>query len=137
MSKGHVFPIRVYIEDTDAGGIVFYANYLKFAERARTEAMRELGVETSPLMREEGVVLTVRKCSVDYLKPARLDDLLEVHTQITKVGGASLEGVQRIKRDGKDIVVVEIKLACMALNGKPARLPKELRETLNQILVNE
>ncbi len=134
MSEAHVFPIRVYIEDTDAGGIVFYANYLKFAERGRTEMMRKLGVESSPLMHEDGVFLAVRKCAVEYLQPARLDDALEVHTRITRVGGASLQGEQRIKRDDKDIVVIQIKLACMDFNGSPAQLPKGLREILKRIV---
>ncbi|MBC8158069.1 MAG: tol-pal system-associated acyl-CoA thioesterase [Alphaproteobacteria bacterium] len=134
MSKAHVFPLRVYYEDTDAGGIVYYANYLKYAERARSEMLREVGIESSRLMDEDNIALTVRKCAVDYHKPARLDDALEVHTRITQVGGASLQGAQHIKCDGKDIVVVHIKLACMAMTGKPARLPEGLRATLDQLV---
>ena len=134
MSKAHVFPLRVYYEDTDAGGIVYYANYLKYAERARSEMLREVGIESSRLMDEDNIALTVRTCAVDYHKPARLDDALEVHTRITQVGGASLQGAQHIKCDGKDIVGVHIKLACMAMTGKPARLPEGLRATLDQLV---
>jgi acyl-CoA thioester hydrolase len=134
MSKTHVFPLRVYFEDTDAGGIVYYANYLKFAERARSEMLREVGIESSRVMVDDGVALMVKTCHVDYQKPARLDDALEVHTRITKVGGASLQGEQHIKCDGQDFVVINIKLACMALTGKPARLPKGLRSTLDQLV---
>ena len=128
----HVFPLRVYFEDTDAGGIVYYANYLKYAERARTEMLRKVGIESSKLMDDDNITLTVKKCSLDYLKPARLDDLLEVHTSIDRVGGASLSGEQTIKREADDLVVIQIKLACMAMDGKPTRLPKEIRLTLDK-----
>ncbi len=134
MSKPHVFPLRVYYEDTDAVGIVYYANYLKFAERARTEMLREVGIESSRVMDDYDVALTVRKCSLDYRKPARLDDALEVHSRILEIGGASMQGEQQIKLDGNVLVVLQIKLACMATNGKPARMPKELRATLNELV---
>lgn len=134
MTKPHVFPVRVYFEDTDAGGIVYYANYLKFAERARSEMLRDAGIESSKIMDDHGVALTVRTCHVDYHKPARLDDALEVHSRIVKVGGASLNGEQRIKKGGRDLVALEIKLACMAMDGKPARLPKELRAKLEELV---
>lgn len=134
MTKPHVTPIRVYYEDTDAGGIVYYANYLKFAERARSEMMRQVGIESSQVMQEHGVALTVKTCHVDYKKPARLDDELEVHSRITKIGGASLFGEQHIKKDGQDMVVIDIKLACMAMDGKPARLPKGVRTSLDKLL---
>jgi acyl-CoA thioester hydrolase len=134
MSEAHVFPLRVYYEDTDAGGIVFYANYLKYAERARTEMLREVGIESSALMDQDKIILTVRRCAVEYLKSARLDDALEIHSRITKVGGASMQGEQRIKCDGEDIVEIQIKLACTTMDGKPTRLPKRLRETFNNLV---
>ena len=90
MIELHIFPLRVYFEDTDAGGIVYYANYMKFAERARTEMLRSVGIESGRLMREDNITLTVKTCHVDYQKPAYLDDTLEVHSNIIKVGGASL-----------------------------------------------
>lgn len=131
--SSHVFPLRVYFEDTDAGGIVYYANYLKFAERARTELLRSLGIESAALMAKDNIALIVRSCSLDYLKPAKLDDALEVHTRIEKVGGASLSGEQTIKRGGIDLVVVKIKLACSGLDGKPARLPRWVRSILDKL----
>jgi acyl-CoA thioester hydrolase len=89
----HHHPIRVYYEDTDAGGVVYYANYLRFAERARTEFMREAGADHAGMLRDTGLSFFVRRCEVDYLKPARLDDFLQVETQIINVGGASLEAL--------------------------------------------
>jgi len=125
-----ILPVRVYYEDTDAGGVVYYANYLKFAERARTEMLRHLGIESSALQDEQGLGLVVRRVEVDYIQPARLDDLLEVHLSLTKVGGASMQGVQRIVRGGEDLVRIEIKLGCMKLSGGPARLPEKIRNLL-------
>ncbi len=85
----HRQAIRVYFEDTDAAGIVYYANYLKFAERARTDMLRDFGVSHADMMKRDGLVLVVRRCEIDYLKPARLDDLLTVETEVAKLGGAS------------------------------------------------
>ena len=81
-SDAHIFPLRVYYEDTDAGGIVYYANYLRFAERARTEYLRSVGADHQTLLAEDGIAFTVRQCSVDYMSPAFLDDPLEVHTRL-------------------------------------------------------
>ncbi len=125
----HVFEVRVYFEDTDAGGVVYYANYLKFAERARTEMLRGLGLENSALMDSQGIVFAVHHCAADFLKPARLDDLLEVHSRLVKVGGASLRFEQRIERDGEDVVRLDLSLACMTPSGRPARLPREVRDS--------
>lgn len=126
----HVFPVRVYYEDTDAGGIVYYANYFKFAERARTEMMRDLGVESSRLMTEDGVALAVSRCSVAYHKPARLDDMIEVRTRVLAVRGASLHARQRVTRDSDDLVCLDLRIACMTVSGRPARLPKHVRACL-------
>ena len=122
-----IMPVRVYYEDTDAGGVVYYANYLKFAERARSEMLRHLAIENSTLQDEEGIALVVRKVEAEYLQPARLDDLLHVHLSLDKVGGASLDGTQRIVRDGQDLVNIKIKIGCMKLSGGPARLPEKIR----------
>lgn len=122
-----IMPVRVYYEDTDAGGVVYYANYLKFAERARSEMLRHLAIENSTLQNEEGIALVVRKVEAEYLQPARLDDLLHVHLSLDKVGGASLDGTQRIVRDGQDLVNIKIKIGCMKLSGGPARLPEKIR----------
>ena len=122
----HVFPVRVYFEDTDAGGIVYYANYLKYAERARSEMLRAHGIESTSLMIEDGVALAVRECHVDYLKPARLDDALEVMTRVTEVGGASLRLSQTVSAADGERVAMDIRLACMNQAGRPARLPERL-----------
>src|SRR5918996_5274032 len=97
----HRFPLRVYYEDTDAGGVVYHASYLRFAERARTEMMRCLGLEHSSLRAGLGLAFTVRRCVVDYLAPAHLDDHLEVRTGLARIGGASLDLEQRIFRDDR------------------------------------
>lgn len=133
MTETHVFPVRVYYEDTDAGGVVYYANYLRFAERARTEMLRAQGIGSSRLMAEKGIAIAVRHCRADFLKPAVLDDLLEVHTRITEVRGASLRGLQAIRRAGEDLARLDIKLACISLSGGPARLPDDLRSVLNKL----
>ncbi|MEK9673470.1 MAG: tol-pal system-associated acyl-CoA thioesterase [Rhodospirillaceae bacterium] len=126
----HRTPIRVYYEDTDAGGIVYYANYLKFAERARSEMLRELGFDNPGLMAQKGVALAVRRVAVDYLRPARLDDLLTVETRVLDVKGASLDLAQAMTRDGDTLVDMTLKLACISLVGRPARFPGPMREAL-------
>ncbi|MFO0995478.1 MAG: tol-pal system-associated acyl-CoA thioesterase [Alphaproteobacteria bacterium] len=123
----HVFPLRVYYEDTDAAGIVYYANYLKFAERARTEMLRARGFDHTRLDSLAGLAFAVRSCRVDYLHPARLDDALEVHTRVTRVGGATLDADQDIRRDGTTVTRLHVRLACINRTGRPARLPPMLR----------
>ena len=127
----HFFPIRVYYEDTDAGGIVYYANYLRFAERARSEMFRCLGIESVQMFKDWGILFSVKKCFIDFIKPARLDDLLLVKTQLTKIGGASVSVIQKVTMDRSDIVCMDLKLACMSLEGKPARMPVSIRKLLN------
>ncbi len=123
----HRFAVRVYYEDTDAAGMVYYANYLKFAERARTEWMRLLGVSHSELGADTGAGWAVRRCEIDYLRPARLDDELEVCTRILGLGGASAEIEQVVRRDGVDIARLALTLAFITPAGRPARLPAALR----------
>jgi acyl-CoA thioester hydrolase len=126
----HRYALRVYYEDTDAGGIVYYANYLKFAERARTEMMRDAGVPHAAMVARDGVSFAVRRCEVDYLSPARLDDLLDVETRLIEVGGASLEAEQIVRRDGDDLARIRIRLACLDAKGRPSRLPAPVRAAL-------
>jgi len=127
----HTHPIRVYYEDTDAGGIVYYANYLKYAERARTELLRANGVENGALMETDRIAFAVRECHADYIKPARLDDALEVRSRVIEVGGASLRMHQDICRDGDVLVAVQVRLACMDItSGAPKRLPAVVRDAL-------
>lgn len=129
----HVFAVRVYYEDTDAAGIVYYANYLKFAERARTEWLRAKGVGQRALSENEGVAFAVRRLSVEYLMPARLDDALEVRTRIVAVRGASLDGEQEISRGGQVLAQLTLTLACVAHSGRPARLPEVVRQALGLV----
>ena len=130
MSKDsvHVFPMRVYYEDTDAAGMVYYANYLRFAERARTELLRELGIENTKLMQEQNLAFVVKRCSMEFVKPAKLDDMLAVETRLIDIGGASLTADQRVCRDQTDLVSMELKLACMTMDGRPSRLPADVRK---------
>jgi len=132
----HVFPVRVYYEDTDAAGVVYYANYLRFAERARTEMLRDLGGGRE-LLAADGLAFAVRRCSVEFMKPARLDDLLEVETRLTDVGGASVVAEQRVKRQAAELVRMEMTLACLSPAGKPARLPPALRTRLKDFQATE
>lgn len=131
----HVFPIRVYYEDTDAGGIVYYVNYLKFAERARTEMLRLTGREQFDMLQQEGIGFTVRSCSADYLSPARLDDALEVHSTVNEVQGASMRLSQRIWRDDRLLCDLRFRIAVMNREGRPARMPTDIRDALEPHIV--
>ena len=128
----HIFPVRVYYEDTDAAGIVYYANYLRFAERARTEFTRALGFDHARLHAEAGIVFAVRRCAAEFLAPARLDDLLAVRTTITHLGGASVSMTQIIRRDAIDLVRLAVKLACVGALGRPERIPDAVRDALSR-----
>jgi len=127
----HTMPLRVYYEDTDAAGIVYYANYLKFAERGRTEMMRELGFAHSAIAAELGTLFTVRRLAADYRAPARLDDRLSVATRVVEIGAATLLLDQRICRDGALLVAIDILVACIGPDGRPRRIPAGLRAALN------
>jgi acyl-CoA thioester hydrolase len=126
----YFFPVRVYYEDTDAAGLVYYANYLKFAERARTEMLRRLGVEQERLRAETGLVFVVRRCTADYLLPARLDDDLVVATRLAALGGASLDLDQDVRRGDAVLVRLAFQIACVGQSGRPQRLPPVLRSAL-------
>jgi acyl-CoA thioester hydrolase len=132
----HRHPIRVYWEDTDAGGIVYHSNYLNFAERARTEFVRTLGIEQSALAAGgKGFAFAVSRAEIDFRAPARLDDRLEVESTLREVGGASLETMQCIKRldDGALLVRLNIRLAFIALEGgRPARMPEDIRRAFRE-----
>ena len=124
-----VWPVRVYYEDTDSGGVVYYANYLKFMERARTEWLRARGFEQDALLRDRRVLFAVRTLSMDYHRPARFNDLLEVVSQVAEVGGASLTFAQSIRRaDSTEVLCgARVKVACIdAENFRARRLPRQL-----------
>jgi acyl-CoA thioester hydrolase len=130
----HVYPVRVYYEDTDSGGIVYYANYLRYAERARTEMLRCIGYSHAKMMSEDGLVFAVRRCEVDYMKPAYLDDALEIRSGNVEIEAASLWVEQTIRRGGDVIARLHIRLACIGDAGKPKRLPHELRDVFLPLL---
>ncbi len=127
----HQMQQRIYYEDTDSGGIVYYANYLKFAERGRTEMLRELGFESQSMLSLQGVGLAVRRCHIEYIKPAKLDDEITVETEIKKIGGASIELRQTVMGENHELAEMEIKLGCIHFeSGRPVALPNELRSAL-------
>lgn len=133
-SSEFVLPVRVYYEDTDAGGVVFYANYLKFLERARTEWLRELGINQSKLAETQQRLFVVHSLDMSYRKPARLDDLLIIHSRITRLGRASIHFAQRAERDGEVLAEGNIQICCVdAIRMKTAEIPAELRALLESI----
>lgn len=127
MTKFHRFSVRVYYEDTDAGGVVYHVNYLKFAERARAELLRNLGFLHSKIMKEQGLMFVVRSCLLNCLAPAHLDDVLEIRTYLTKPGYAKLELNQDIFREDQPIATLEVVLACINSKGKPVKMDDRLR----------
>ena len=126
----HVFPVRVYYEDTDAAGIVYHASYLRFAERARTELLRGLKLNQKQLAINDDLHFVVRSCEIQYLSTATLDDELVVESHISLVRGASLKAKQVIKRAAKDLVRLDVLVACVNGLGAPMRLPQRLRTSL-------
>ncbi len=119
--------MRVYYEDTDAGGVVFYANYLKFMERARTELLRSYGFEQDELIAEQGVIFAVRALQVDYLKPARFNQLLQVSAQPRNIKKVTLDFTQQIQHNNEILVTGEVKIACLDANSfKPKAIPQNL-----------
>jgi acyl-CoA thioester hydrolase len=116
--------VRVYYEDTDAGGIVYHANYLRFAERARTEALRAMGIPHAEMVEQFNLMFVVRRIEVDYQRAARLDDALTVVTESTQVGGASLLLQQDVRGSGGSCAVLTVRLACVKSgDNKPGRIP--------------
>ncbi len=126
----HIHPVRVYYEDTDLAGIVYYANYLKFIERGRTEYVRALGIDQAALRNETGIVFAVRRVEADYLAPAVFGDDLTVETEVEVVKGASLVMLQRVVRDGRVLFSARVVLVALAADGSAARLPADIRRLL-------
>ena len=126
----HLHPIRVYFEDTDAGGMVYYANYLKFAERARTEMLRAAGISHAEMVAQDGLMLVVRRCTAEFHRSARLDDALEVETRVSGVAGASILLDQAIRRGSETLVEITVTVACVTKEGRATRLPKRLRQAV-------
>ena len=126
---------RIYYEDTDSGGVVYYANYLKYLERARTELLRELGFAQRQLAEETGLAFAVRSLAVEYLKPAKLDDLIEVVTTIEDLGRAQVTFAQSIRRAEETLITATVRVACLDLvKGKATAMPKPIYERLKELL---
>lgn len=126
-----VWPVRVYWEDTDAGGVVYYANYLKFMERARSEWLRAFGFEQDVLRDERGVVFVVRRVEIDYLSPARFNEQLEVSVRLHEMGRASLSVRQELIRGSTRLAEAVVTLACVdAARFKPVKIPEPLLQAL-------
>ena len=131
----HILPLRIYYEDTDAQGIVYYANWLRFLERGRTELLRMIGLEHSALQAASGINWVVRRCTIDYLKPARLDEIIDIVTTCGEMRGASLDMIQEARRGEAVLVRAELLVACMGESGRPARLPLQARNALGRVSI--
>ena len=134
VAGGHVLPVRVYYEDTDFSGFVYHASYLRFMERGRSDYLRLLGVEQGALFAEAvaeagGFAFVVRSMQIEFLKPARIDDVVEVRTEYKEVAGASITLLQRVVRGDEVLVEAEVKVACIA-GGKAQRIPAALRKAM-------
>jgi acyl-CoA thioester hydrolase len=125
-----LFTLRVYYEDTDLAGIVYYANYLRFIERARTEWVRGLGIDQTTLRDATGIVFAVRRVEADYLRPARFDDVLEVRTSLVALTAARILLAQTVWRDEALLFEARVTLVCLTPRGTPARLPSDIRARL-------
>lgn len=126
-----IWPVRVYYEDTDSGGVVYYANYLKFMERARTEWLRARGYEQDVLIERENLIFVVRSVQLDFLQPARFNEQLEVSVVVSACRGASIEFQQEVKRESAVLCSASVKIACLASDSmKPQRLPSAMIEEL-------
>ena len=130
MAKKFSFTVKIYYEDTDAGGVVYYANYLKFLERARSEAIYSLGYTNSSILERFGVLLIVKSCNIEYKKPARFEDTLEIISEIKSFTKTSFLMKQSILRNNEIISDAEIHLVSVDKNGKPSKIPGDLKKKL-------
>lgn len=126
----HIMPIRVYYEDTDAGGVVYHARYVAFCERARSDCLRLLGIRQSEL---DGLKFLVRRMTCDFLKPAQLDDLLEVETRFADMTGARVEIGQQVMLNGNTLFRAEVTVALVDGRGRPRRLPPDIRQRFQHL----
>lgn len=132
----HVLPVRVYFEDTDAGGITYHASYIRWCERGRTDFLRLLGTDSRRMIdgtaSSEPAAFVVRRMSCEFLRPSRMDDVLEVATSVKSIGGASVTLLQTITCDGRRVFEAEVVVVLVAISGKPLRLPEAVREAFNR-----
>ena len=124
------YKLKVFYEDTDSGGVVYYANYLKFFERARTEAIAQIGLSNKKLLEEHGIFIIVKSCNVEYKKPAKLEDQLEIKSSIISMSNTSFKMKQRAFRDQELITDCEIHLVIVDRTGKPSKIPNILKNKL-------
>ena len=134
MTNSFKYEVKIYYEDTDAGGVVYYANYLKFLERARSEAIYEMGFSNTELKKEFGVLIIVKSCNIDYKKPAIFEDKLSIISTIKETTKTSFIMEQNINRDKELIASADIHLVSVNLDGKPTKIPKILKNKLNQYI---
>ena len=130
MAKKFIFKVKVYYEDTDVGGVVYYANYLKFLERARSEAIYSLGYTNSSIFKKFGILLIVKSCNIDYKKPAKFEDILEIVSEIKSFTKTSFLMEQSILRNNEIISDAEIHLVSVDKTGKPSKIPEDLKKKL-------
>ena len=130
MAKKFNFTIKVYYEDTDAGGVVYYANYLKFLERARSEVIYSLGYSNLDLLDNHGILLIVKSCNIEYKKPAKLEDILDITSEVTTFTKTSFLMKQTILRNNELISQANIHLVVVDKNGKPSKVPSVLKQKL-------
>ena len=131
MLKEFTHEIKVYYEDTDSGGVVYYSNYLKFLERARTEFINSIGLSNKKLLEEFKTLIIVKACNIEYLKPAKLEDKLQIHSSIVSFNKASFVIHQNIKKNNYLIVKAKLKLVTVNQEGKPVKIPSVLEKKLN------
>tara|TARA_B100001113_G_scaffold345451_1_gene335069 strand:- start:67 stop:462 length:396 start_codon:yes stop_codon:yes gene_type:complete len=124
------FKIKVYYEDTDAGNVVYYANYLKFLERARTEMISSIGISNKKLIDEYGIFIIVKSCKIEYKKPVMLEDLIEVNSNVKSVTRSTITMDQIIKKDENIVTEAEIVLITVNKSGKPVKIPDVLKDKL-------
>ena len=130
MSKEFKYITKIYYEDTDAGGVVYYANYLKFLERARSEAIYSLGISNTEILDKEGVIIIVKSCNIEYKKPAKFEDEIEVVSKISEIKNSSFKMLQVIKKKSEIISVAEVVLVTVNKKGKPVRIPSFLKKLI-------
>ena len=132
----HVLPVRVYFEDTDAGGVVYHASYVRFCERGRTDFLRLLGTDARRMIdgsdSREPAAFVVRRMNLDFLRPARMDDMLEVETRVKDLGGASVTLLQSVSANGRRLFEAEVTVVLVSMAGKPLRLSERIRDAFTR-----
>ena len=130
MSNEFIHEVKVYYEDTDSGGVVYYSNYLKFLERARTEMINSIGLSNKKLLEDYKTLIIVKSCNIEYLIPSKLEDILQIYSSIESFNKASFVMIQNIRKDDNLIVKAKIKLVTVNLEGRPSKIPSVLENKL-------